>query len=92
MTLFGYAGQKGYNYLDARHTHQSRIAAGEIPPEKSFWRRVADSKYSPMKVLSDAEYEQVLREKLVRIEAEIALIDEDIDRIQSKAESGHQTN
>ncbi|KAL8788043.1 MAG: hypothetical protein Q9195_007509 [Heterodermia aff. obscurata] len=53
---------------------------------KSIWQRTAGGKYSPMKVLSDEEYEKVLREKLVRVEAEIALIDEDIDKIQSQAE------
>lgn len=45
-----------------------------------------------MKVLSDEEYEKVLREKLVRVEAEIALIDEDIDKIQSQTESGHRSS
>lgn len=37
-----------------------------------------------MKVLSDEEYEKVLKEKLVRVEAEIALIDEDIDKLKSQ--------
>lgn len=92
LTLLGYAGQKSYNYLDARHTHQSQIATGENQLERSIWRRVANSKYSPMKVLSDEEYEKVLREKLVRVEAEIALIDEDIDKIQSQVEQGHRSS
>ena len=38
-----------------------------------------------MKVLSDEEYEKVLKEKLVRVEAEIALIDEDIVKLKSQA-------
>ena len=59
---------------------------------KPFWRRVADSKYSPMKVLSDEEYEKVLRDKLVEVEAEIALIDEDIDKIQSQAERADRSS
>ena len=92
LTLLGYAGQKSYNYLDARHTHQSQIATGGNQLERSIWRRVANSKYSPMKVLSDEEYEKVLREKLVRVEAEIALIDEDIDKIQSQVEQGHRSS
>ena len=49
---------------------------------------MADSKYSPMKVLSDEEYEKVLRDKLVRVDAEIALVDEDIKKMRSQA--GHR--
>ena len=79
--------------MDARHTYQSQIATEENQLERrSFWQRVADSKYSPMKILSDEEYEKVLREKLVRVEAEIALIDENIDKIQSQAERGDRSS
>ena len=46
---------------------------------------MADSKYSPMKVLSDEEYEKVLREKLVRVDADIALVNEDIKKMRSQA-------
>lgn len=85
FTTFGYIGQKGYNALDARHTRQSENAkAPGFVEEKSLWRRMADSKYSPMKVLSDEEYEKVLKEKLVRVDTEIALIDEDIKKIRSQ--------
>ena len=71
--------------MDARHTYNSQSAAisGSFD-DQSFWRRVADSKYSPMRVLSDEEYEKVLKEKMVRVEAEIAIIDEDIERMQSQ--------
>ena len=44
-------------------------------------------KWSPMKVLSDEEYERMLQEKLLRVEAEIAVLDEKIER--AKLESGH---
>ena len=46
---------------------------------------MADSKYSPMKVMSDEEYEKVLRENLVRVDAEIALVDEGIKKMKSQA-------
>lgn len=35
-----------------------------------------------MKVLSDEEYENMLREKLLRVNAEIALVDESIERLR----------
>ena len=83
FTLFGYLGQSLYNILDARHTQQTRSAAIERKDTTSLWRRVANSKYSPMKVLSDEEYEKILREKLLRVEAEIAVIDDDIEKLKA---------
>ena len=49
---------------------------------------MADSKYSPMQVLSDEEYEKFLKEKLVRVDAEIALLNEDMDKIRSQVTDG----
>ena len=89
FTTLGYTGQKGYNYLDARNTHKQHLAATDPSfDRKSIWRRIADSKYMPMKVLSDQEYEAVLKEKLVRVEAEIALVDEDIAKIKTLEAGG----
>ena len=35
-----------------------------------------------MKVLSDKEYEDMLREKLLRVDADIAMIDENIEALR----------
>lgn len=37
-----------------------------------------------MKVLSDEQYETILREKLLRVEAEIAIVDEDIEKVKQR--------
>jgi hypothetical protein len=73
FTLFGAAGQALYNTADSRHsTYASqRLNASS----KNTW---LDSKWSPVSVLSDDEYESMLREKLLRVNAEIALIDDSI--------------
>lgn len=79
--------------MDARHTNERQLAHDDNrTPRKSFWQRVADSKYSPMKVLSDKDYEKVLKEKLIRVEAEIALIDEDIAKLKSQATQDQDSN
>ena len=83
FTLFGYLGQTIFNILDARHTQQVYQAATEDRDKASFWRRIANSKYSPMKVLSNEEYEKILQKKLLRVEAEIAVIDEDIEKLKA---------
>ena len=45
------------------------------PKEKTSWMA---SKWSPMKQLTDQEYENILEERLLRLNAEIAVIDENI--------------
>ena len=37
-----------------------------------------------MKVLSDEEYENMLREKLLKVNAEIALVDESVEALREK--------
>ena len=46
-----------------------------------------------MQVLSDGEYEEMLREKLLRVDAEIALVDESIAalRVQEQGRAAEET-
>lgn len=82
FTLFGYLGQTLYNTLDARHTHETMLASTTGVAEKKNWmERMAEMKWSPMKVLSDEQYERMLRERLLKVEAEIAILDEKIESV-----------
>ncbi|MCJ1423000.1 hypothetical protein MMC29_000881 [Sticta canariensis] len=88
FALFGLTGQSIYNRLDDAHTRSvlAAAAADTAPdqPSSSFLSRLAASKYSPVKVLSDAEYESILRERLLAVDAEIALVDEKIERLKAQ--------
>lgn len=87
FALFGAGGQALYNSADARNLAQVDA------PEKDLKQSWLNSKWSPMKVLSDKEYEEMLREKLLRVNAEIALVDENIEalRVQNQEiESGRE--
>ena len=90
--IFGAAGQKVYESMDQRHTVEVEggLRGGE---REGWWKRVVGSKWSPMKVLTDEEYERMLRERLLRAEAEIAVLDEDIARLkeQAKVEQGRKS-
>lgn len=56
-------------------------------PSKPFLQRMADSKWIPLKSLSDDDYKAMLYEKMLSIETEMALIDDKIEELQkSKAE------
>lgn len=66
-----------YNAADAR-----KSALAEQPEiAKKSW---LDSKWSPMTVLSDQEYEKILQEKLLSVNAQIALVDESIEALKAQ--------
>ena len=91
FSLFGYGGQRAYDFLDQRHTRQVAYEQEqrEAKDEKlGLWGRslewLADPKrkWSPLTKLSDKEYEDMLQEKLIGVEADLAMIDEEIAKIQ----------
>lgn len=84
FSLLGYIGQKSYNAIDAWQMEQPDT------PSKPIIQRMADSKWIPLKSLSDQDYRGMLSEKLLSIEAEIALIDEKIEALEA-SQSGTTT-
>ena len=83
FTFFGYMGQTIYNKLDARYSQQDALGIQkEREEKKGFWNRVADMEWSPMKKLSDEEYGNMLKERLLRVEADIALVDEELEKLR----------
>ena len=79
FALFGAANQAIYNRSAAQNANLPQTAPNGR--EKFSWM---NSKWSPMKVLSDAEYEKMLQEKLLRVNAEIALVDESIEALRAQ--------
>jgi hypothetical protein len=77
FAIFGATGQGIYNWADARN---SKLVERAEPNKKS----ILNSKWSPMKVLTDSEYENMLREKLLRVNAQIALVDENIAALRAQ--------
>jgi predicted house-cleaning noncanonical NTP pyrophosphatase (MazG superfamily) len=77
FAIFGATGQAMYNWADARNTE--RVEKGGVHKNSIF-----NSKWSPMKVLSDSEYEEMLREKLLRVNAQIALVNENIEALRAQ--------
>lgn len=79
FALFGAAGQAIYNRSAAQNSTLPQTATDKS--EKFSWM---NSKWSPMKVLSDAEYEALLQERLLRVNAEIAVVDENIEALRAQ--------
>ncbi|KAL6712717.1 hypothetical protein ACLMJK_009739 [Lecanora helva] len=96
-TVFGYAGQRIYNKLDERHSEQVAVAAEEATnpakkEERGFWDNIAEMKWSPMKKLSDEEYMGSLREKVLSLDAQIALVDEEMENVKQEERCERKEN
>jgi hypothetical protein len=55
---------------------------------KPIIQRLADSKWIPLKSLSDDDYRGILSEKLLSIEAEMTILDEKIEELQKSRSHG----
>jgi hypothetical protein len=72
--ILGILGQAGYNAI--------QTDVEETPSKLPFTQRLLASRWVPLKRLSDEDYVEMLNEKTIKIDAEIALIDEKIATLQ----------
>jgi len=77
----GWSGQGVYNYYDKQHTIS---LDPDVPPRQSIIDKITKSKYFPMRKLSDGEYQGMLEEKLLRVNADIAVLDDDLAALKGK--------
>ena len=77
FAIFGALGQSAYNFANSRE--------GRRDPDKQGQGSWLNSRWSPVKVLSDDEYGKILEEKLLRLNVEIAFLDEDIESVKKNA-------
>ncbi|BCR90471.1 uncharacterized protein ACHE_60357A [Aspergillus chevalieri] len=85
FSLLGYVGQSAYNAIDTWQMEQANVSS------KPFLQRLADSKWVPLKSLSDDDYRGILNEKLLSIEAEVALLDEKIQELEKAKSVGPES-
>lgn len=83
--VWGALGLGGQCLVDAVSPRFEEARHGK--PGPSLVDRITSSKWSPMTKLSDEEYERMLKERLVRVEAEIALVEEDMAKLTSPNDS-----
>ncbi|ETS76000.1 hypothetical protein PFICI_12944 [Pestalotiopsis fici W106-1] len=58
--------------------------------ERSEKTSILASKWSPLKKLTDQEYEKLLEEKILKLDAEIAIIDDNIAALKASTQSSNQ--
>ena len=93
LITFGLAGLGGQAVLNAIET--SRIQAelngneegsAEEPPKGGILSRILNSENNPVRKLTPEEYVAKMRDKQLMVDAEIALVDEEIERLTKKLE------
>ncbi|KAL1954605.1 hypothetical protein VTO42DRAFT_900 [Malbranchea cinnamomea] len=85
FSLLGYVGQKSYATIDGWHTQR------QLQSAKPWTQQLSESNWVPFKVLSDEQYKEMLSDKLLSVEAEIALIDEKIQALKDAEAAGKNT-
>lgn len=80
FSLAGFLVQNAKNVVDRRRY----AAVPSDEPSKSMTDRFLESSWSPVRRISDEEYRGRLDEQLIRIEADIALVDERIAKLESE--------
>lgn len=79
FSLLGLCGQTVFNAVDASRKER---AADEVVERPSLMKRIANARWSPMRNLSNEQYVSMLKEKLLTVEAEIAVIDDKISELR----------
>lgn len=74
---FGEKHQFQHDQPPQRENKQANAKPGLI-------ERMAKSRWNPMRRLTDQEYEDMLKEKLIRVEAEIAIVDEEVAKLEGQ--------
>lgn len=79
--VFGLLGATGQALS---HSYQASQEKNASNPRTSMF----DSKWSPLQRLSDEQYEALLQEKLLKIDVELALIDEKVTELTAASQPG----
>jgi hypothetical protein len=77
MLVFTTVGAGGQMIANRMATRKPKVH----DEKESFWSRL-----SPLKKLTDQEYRDMMSEKMLRIDADIALIDDRIAELKKQAE------
>ena len=82
FTLLSFSSQFLYNLGDAQHT--ASILAPRKEHREGMFERMLGAKNSPIKKLSNEEYKDMMREKMFGLEADIAIVDEEIEKLKRR--------
>ena len=79
FSLLGVCGEAIANLLSQGRPQPSTVEGRSM----GVWESMLRSRWSPMKALSDGEYLATLEEKMLRLDLDVASIDEEIRTLQN---------
>lgn len=79
FAIFGAVGQ---------HIHNRYTAPKDVQPRENFWKRMSEKSWTPFKVLTNEEYAEMLRERMLKIDVEIAVLDDKIAALKEQENAG----
>ena len=77
-SLFGCVGQVAVDSFSARREQDQQ------QPKEGFWKRMAEKSWSPVTYMSNDDYARVLREKMMKVDVEIAILDDKIAALREQ--------
>jgi hypothetical protein len=81
-SISGAAGQWSYNMYQKRK--EQTAASPPAKTETSLFDRMLTSPYSPVRRISDQDWEKVIGDKMLQVDVEIALIDDQIAALKKE--------
>jgi hypothetical protein len=79
--IFGVGYQGFQEYSEVRRV---RRALSPPKPGESRLMKMLDSKWSPVKKLTNEEYTKIINDKLLKVEVELALVDKRIQAVRQQ--------
>lgn len=91
FSIFGYIGQIVYNSLDDQPSSPVEAITASSQPMPGFLASLVDKKYSPIRIMPDAEYEALLRKKMLHVDAALVLVEEQIAALKEIEDKERET-
>lgn len=86
--MFALFGGTGQFLLNAFRKSKEKKVVEE--PKENFWRRMSKKSWAPFKVLTNEEYAEMLKEKMFKLDVEIAVLDDKIVALRKELEKKKQ--
>ena len=81
FSVAGFAGQWAHNAIQAS---KMRRAGEDVKPSKGFWEGMSGRGWSLMKVMSNQEYAERLKNQQLVVDAEIAVLEDKIAALRKQ--------
>jgi len=83
-SISGAAGQWSYDAVQRWKERRAALPQTESAKSGGLFDRLLESPYFPVRKLSDEQWEKIINDKVLKVDVEIALIDDEIAALKEK--------